>query len=214
MNKGYIYKITCIINNKIYIGQTTKNINVRFNEHCRDSKKFDYPLYRSMRKYGIENFIIELIEECSINELNDRECYWIKFYDSVAWHNKGYNATLGGDGCHRKDIDPAIIQYYINLKYDIVEISNILQCNHNTVRKIAHTNGIDIPMHPHQSKTVIMMDINQTELQRFYSVRDAAIWVIENNFTNSNSIEGVQSNICKCCKGNRITAYKHKWRYE
>lgn len=214
MHKGYIYKITCLTNQKIYIGQTTKTIEERFKEHCKDSKIFDYPLYRGMRKYGIDSFIIELIEECDVSLLNDRECYWIKVYDSVAWHNKGYNGTWGGDGCYRKDIDPELIKYYINLKYDIMEISKFLNCSHNTIRRIAHNNNITIPLHPHQSKTVIMMDLFQQKIQEFYSIRDAAIWLIDNNFTTSTSIAGIQSNISKCCKGNRPTAYQHKWEYK
>ena len=48
-----------------------------------------------MRKYGIEHFTIEAIEECPINILSEREKYWISEFDS--YHN-GYNATLGGDG--------------------------------------------------------------------------------------------------------------------
>lgn len=48
-----------------------------------------------MRKYGIENFSIEELEKCSADVVNDREIYWINYYDT--YHN-GYNATLGGDG--------------------------------------------------------------------------------------------------------------------
>jgi len=49
-----------------------------------------------MRKYGIDNFSFEVIEECSLEELNDKEKYWIKYYDS---HNSsnGYNLTDGGN---------------------------------------------------------------------------------------------------------------------
>ena len=75
MNKGYIYKITCLVNQKVYVGQTIKNIEVRFKEHLKDSERFDYPLYRAIKKYGKENFIVELIEECYIDELDKKEKY-------------------------------------------------------------------------------------------------------------------------------------------
>lgn len=88
-----IYKITNKINNKIYIGQS-QNIFSRWAEHRYEAKTNMKPLYKAMRKYGIENFIFEIIEECEIEKLNDREVYWIKYYDS---YNKGYNLTPGGD---------------------------------------------------------------------------------------------------------------------
>ena len=51
-------------------------------------------MYRAIRKYGVENFIFEVIEECKIEELNQKEEYWIKKYDTFF---NGYNQTLGGD---------------------------------------------------------------------------------------------------------------------
>lgn len=95
---GYIYKITNIINNKIYIGQTSKTIQERFAVHISKAKqKINRYLYDAMNCYGYENFIIEEIEECSNDKLNEREVYWIKFYQSNLKEN-GYNMTSGGGG--------------------------------------------------------------------------------------------------------------------
>ena len=102
-----IYKITNNLNNKKYIGQS-RNIEKRFNKHRsesfnKNSSHYEYPLYRAIRKYGIENFSFEIIEECKIEELNEKEEFWIKYYDSFF---NGYNQTLGGDGsglCFNKD---------------------------------------------------------------------------------------------------------------
>ena len=215
MNKGYIYKIVCLVNQKVYIGQTIKNIGVRFKEHLKDSERFDYPLYRAIKKYGKENFIVELIEECYIDELDKKEKYWIDYFDSVAWHNKGYNGTIGGDGCYRKSIqiEPEEIKYYISHKYDVIQISQLMNCGHNTIRRVAHENNIILPNHPHQSKTVKMINLKTGYEQIFYSVRDGAIWISKNGYSNSNSIAGIQGNICKCCNGKRLSAYQHKWVY-
>ena len=53
-------------------------------------------MYRAIKKYGIENFDFEVIEECSKEQLNDKEIYWISYYDSCNL-DKGYNLTKGGD---------------------------------------------------------------------------------------------------------------------
>lgn len=97
-NTGYIYKITNQINGKVYIGQTKRPIKQRWWEHKNASKNknnpgYDYPLYRAFRKYGIHNFKIEEIEKCTYDKLDEREIYWIKYFNS--FHN-GYNLTLGG----------------------------------------------------------------------------------------------------------------------
>lgn len=83
-----IYKITNLINNKIYIGQS-KNIYRRWYSHRCDYKNKDLPLYNSIRKYGIDNFSFEIIEECQINQLSEKEDYWINHYNSYV--PNGYN---------------------------------------------------------------------------------------------------------------------------
>ena len=90
-----IYKITNKINGHCYIGQSTQ-IEKRWSNHKvaaynSESKSYNYPLYRSFRKYGVENFSFEIIEECSNELLNEKEKYWIDFYSPE------YNQTIGGD---------------------------------------------------------------------------------------------------------------------
>ena len=74
---GYIYKITNTINNKIYIGQTVQSLNMRWNKNTYDAKvncdNLHRPLYNAFRKYGMDNFKIELIEEVPNEKLNERE---------------------------------------------------------------------------------------------------------------------------------------------
>lgn len=89
-----IYKIENKINQKVYIGQST-NITTRWRRHRGEANNLDnsYPLYLAMRKYGLENFSFEIIEECSKEDLDSRERYWIKEFDS---YYNGYNQTSGG----------------------------------------------------------------------------------------------------------------------
>ena len=88
----YIYKITNLINNKIYIGQTVRNIKIRFNEHCKDKRML---IGKAIRKHGKENFKVEVINEFdTIDELNYFEEYYISLFNSLAPH--GYNLNTGG----------------------------------------------------------------------------------------------------------------------
>lgn len=89
----WIYKITNIKNNKVYIGQTIRPIEQRFHRYLNDALNnvIDTHFARAIRKYGKENFIIEQIDTAqNQDELNKKEQYWIKYYNSVG---NGYNET-------------------------------------------------------------------------------------------------------------------------
>lgn len=94
--KTGIYKITNQLNGKIYIGQTV-NLRTRWSDHIKMGLGADPPsrnkLYPAMAADGVENFTFELLEECDSTQLNEREKFYIEFYDSV---NYGYNVTRGG----------------------------------------------------------------------------------------------------------------------
>lgn len=93
-----IYKITNKINGKCYIGQSI-NIKERFYGH-KSSENNKY-LKNAFKKYGIDNFVFEVIEECKMEELNEKEIYYIKLYKS-ANRKYGYNLSLGGQGKAKK----------------------------------------------------------------------------------------------------------------
>lgn len=110
-----IYKFENKINHHIYIGQSI-NIGQRYKDHLNRSQnnfssnnEYNSALHRAIRKYGIENFSFDIIEECKQSFLNEREIFWISYYDS---YNNGYNETLGGD-------TPA--EKCCKLTFDIVE---------------------------------------------------------------------------------------------
>lgn len=90
----FIYKITNIITNKSYIGQTIRTVDKRWKEHCRDKRKTNY-FANSIRKYGIECWTVEILETVQdLSMLNEREMYWISYYDTFI---NGYNNTSGGE---------------------------------------------------------------------------------------------------------------------
>ena len=99
---GYIYKITNKINNKIYIGQTIKERPTdRFSQHRYAARHLESDsgisyLHRAMNVDGVDNFSFEIIEQVDNDLLNEREKYWIKYYNCQV--PNGYNLTEGGEG--------------------------------------------------------------------------------------------------------------------
>lgn len=95
-----IYKITCKVGEKrSYIGQTIRDVKQRWKEHVDIIS--DYPLSRALQKYGKKKFKFEVIDEAStIEELNQKEQYWIEYYDTF---NNGYNTTTGGENYIRRE---------------------------------------------------------------------------------------------------------------
>ena len=87
-----IYKITKKENGKCYIGQSN-NCERRFKEHQTKGTSSRIPVDIAIQKYGKDAFTYEIIEECSIEELNQKEQYWIKYYNSM---EDGYNCSEGG----------------------------------------------------------------------------------------------------------------------
>lgn len=87
-NASYIYAIKNLINGKMYIGK-----------HCGSDDDYfgsGVALSKAVKKYGKSNFVKEIIELCSESELNEREVYWIAYYNT--YNGSGYNLTPGGDG--------------------------------------------------------------------------------------------------------------------
>jgi group I intron endonuclease len=96
---GIIYLITNNINQKSYVGLTTKDVNLRFSEHIRESLgKCKYAIHKAIRKHGKENFTLKILEQClTLEELRLAEQKWISELGTFINRN-GYNMTFGGDG--------------------------------------------------------------------------------------------------------------------
>lgn len=91
-----IYKITCLTDNKIYIGQSV-NIQDRLIQHIKAGCGIDAPannkLYKAMQELGLSNFSFVILEQCDQSKLNEREKFYIDYYNSQIW---GFNETKGG----------------------------------------------------------------------------------------------------------------------
>ena len=86
---AHIYKITNTINNKGYVGKTALKPEKRWKAHLYCAKtNGPMAISRAIRKHGEKNFKFEVIEECSVEEMNLKETYWIGRLDTF---KNGYN---------------------------------------------------------------------------------------------------------------------------
>lgn len=204
---GYIYCITNLINSKRYIGKTTLTIQERFKEHCYASqhRKMDYPLYRAMRIYGIENFQISEIEKVDNDNLSEREIYWIN--ELGTYGSQGYNATKGGDGVslydHKELVELA------RLGYTVPQICEKIGCGKDLLYRVLRANGIKV--RNSRSKLVGQYDLAGNFIQIFFSAEEALEYL--RSIGKCKSIKTSASRIRDCCKHKLDKAYGYKWEF-
>lgn len=201
---SYIYCITNKINQKKYVGKSTISIEKRWDEHCRDARKErceKRPLYSSMKKYGNENFQIELLGEYSEIDLDFYENYWICELDT---YKNGYNATLGGDGKILFDYK-LIVDTYNNLKCTR-QTSELIGCCIETTRKVLNLYNINF------NTKEVSQSLNGEIINTFKSITEASQWIKDSNISTA-VINSIASKISANCKGKTKSAFKYKWEY-
>lgn len=202
-NIGYIYKITNLVNGKCYIGQTSQNIRKRWRDHIntsneKNSNYYNYPLYKAFRKYGINNFKFEIIEECNVNELNEKEIFYIEEFNS---YKDGYNQTLGGGGHKTFDVPiEDIISSYLELK-TIGKVAKKFKMRTDYVSKILNDNNIKIKTEEEHAKEkgnkVYRCDLDGNILEEYICLNEAGKWLFDNNLTNARDARNAASSIKK-----------------
>lgn len=187
---GFIYKITNNQNSKIYIGKTSSTLEERWNKHKYAYLIYDWHLYRAMRKYGIENFQIEEIEKCSDDILNDRERYWISFYDS---YNNGYNSTEGGDG--RIQLNRELIKEKWELGLSCKQIASDLETWSSSVSDILKELGL---YNEEEIRYRKMLDVANTQSERKviqYNEEGNIVNIYNSVLEAARSVNGLSSSI-------------------
>lgn len=210
MKSGIIYCITNKINGKKYIGKTMLSIEERWKQHLRDGKKEfvqKRPLYSAFKKYGSENFEIQLLEEVPANILNERECYWITTLDT---YSNGYNATTGGDGTVLYDYN-AFIQDYLSGSL-VKEIANKYGCEEHTVTKVLHAVNINGNSNnvKRQQKQVSRYTMTNEYIDSFDSYKDAARQLIMEG--SKGAVSTIATNIGRVINGKRKTCEGYYWK--
>jgi group I intron endonuclease len=201
-----IYKVTCRITGKVYVGKTEISTEKRWQQHCTAAflpshGDYDFPFHRAIRKYGKENFTIETIDYASTSqELNEKEKYWIKFFNS---YNNGYNSSLGGDG---------------HLKYNYDDIVNYyLQNNNSLMDTCKHFHIYDQVVYSAlQSKNIDYKKLQSTKERKKYNKK---IYCVELNIVFNSMAEidkyfnkEVHGNIRRCLNGITKRAYGYHWK--
>lgn len=181
---GYIYKIRNSVNDKIYVGKTTRSVSQRWEDHIKElhrPRKYASKLYRAMSKYGEDKFFIETIEECDNALLDERERYWIRFYNTT---EKGYNITIGGDGHNVIDDNEKMYLLTLwNCGLMMNEIEKRTGRNHKAISRILYENGVTKDeINARQAKisrnsngkTVYVYDLKGRYLKSYHSVAEAS----------------------------------------
>lgn len=204
---AYIYKITNLLNNQIYIGLTTRTVDARWKEHCRHNSQL---IDKAIEELGKENFSIETIEECDEDNLDDREQYWINYYDSF---NNGYNNTLGGRDNNYIMTDK--INLVLSLWNEGLTINRIVEqtkLNVETVRSYLNKNGINHEIIQERANRAIGLsksipikqyDKNGNFIQEWSSAKVAGQTLNIND-----------RNIRSVCAGKRHTCGGYIWKYK
>lgn len=159
-----IYLATNIVNDKVYVGLTSLPLGKRKTQHFSDAKYHSYnsAFHKAIRKYGKENFKWEVIDKSeTMEELNEKELYWISFYNSYKY---GYNLTLGGGGALgykytaedkekvskanrgeksssaiiTEEVAKNIVSLLINTQLSYSEISDKTKANMSIIKQINH----------------------------------------------------------------------------
>lgn len=183
-----IYKITNQINGHSYIGQSIF-IEDRWRQEKgrafkEDSSEYDKTLSKAFRKYGLENFIFEILEECEPSELDEKEIYYISFYDT---YFNGYNETTGGQGSPNSSIKIS--------KEQILEIYNLLLNSDISQNDIAKKYGVgyDVISNINQGKSRRLDGYNfpLRKYKKEYFCIDCGIEVSEPGVLRCNKCRGI-----------------------
>ena len=208
---AYIYKITNLINQKIYIGETTQTIDKRWKQHLYQSFKqghgYNYHLHAAIRKYGESNFKIEQVEQCEEEARFAREHYYIMYYNSL--EPNGYNYLAAGTGSTKVPIE-AILELW-ELGYNTKEIGEKLGIGRQYIAEHLKANNISqeeiIQRRSQSVKERCSMPVMQYDLKgNFIQEWPSATSVQEQGYS--------QTMVSSVCRQEQITAHGYIWKYK
>jgi group I intron endonuclease len=191
-----IYKITSPTG-KVYIGQSV-NIHQRklnYKNFISNNGNIGPKLFNSLKKYGWEQHIFEVVEECLVDQLNEREIYWGKYYNTLL---EGLNCKLGeGRGACSEETKQKMSKAHLGNKKRVGCIMS-----EEAKQSIGLKNSKPKPkvFSEKKSKPIIQYDLEGNFIREWNSIIEA-----QKRYGNS-----IISNL----RGNTETAYGYKWKYK
>ncbi len=227
MAYGIIYLVTNKINDLKYIGQTIRPLKKRWEEHVQrafsSTEKQKYYFQTAIKKYGPENFLIEKIDEAdSSEELNLKEEYWIKFYNTYL--GEGYNLTPGGESGYVRAVcklseNGELVQEYESITAaardnGLKAVSSIINCckgEYLTAGGVQWCYKEDLIKHigvkkkekGQTNEKVLQYDLNGNFIREWRSILEA-----------ETTLNIAHSKICAVCRGKCKTAGGFVWKYK
>lgn len=216
-----IYKITYKPNGFVYIGQST-DILQRWRDHLRakDASLF----HQRLQSSNITDFTFEIVEECDQDELDEKEQYWIQFYDST---KKGYNMTKGGSTgvlpslsknakqVAQYSLEGQLLATFSSAKeaQDQTKVSQITSCCRGEritagdyqwryYESIPLSNIQAVSTPTSKPKGVVQYTLDGIKIREFDSIADA-----------SRAMNISSSSISSVCSGKTYSAGKFRWSY-
>jgi len=178
-----------------------KSYEKRFQQHKNNYDKPNFSqltLYKAFKKYGLENFSFEPIEEIENEKLDEREKYWIDYYDS---YKNGYNMTLGGRlvELYKWDLNEIINLY--NETKSARKVAEIIGCDHSTIDNLLNANNVSRYKKGEQFNRIVCLE-KDNNIYKFTSNREAAEWLIDNHYTKTNKINNVRMMVSNTAANN------------
>lgn len=209
---GYIYTITNKTDNKIYVGQTMRDVEERWKDHLKKRSNCRY-LSSAIKKYGVDNFEFKLVCITFDNQLNDMEIKYIEKYNCLV--PNGYNLRIGGNnGKHHAETKQKITESLkMRYKNGLIHPRSQLGIPHSeiTKKKISESNkgipkskeAINKGVISRRKYKTIQFDMEGNRLNSFDSCKEAAEY-----------IGTTKSSINHCCNGKSKTSMGFVWKYE
>lgn len=227
MKQCGIYKITNLKNKHFYIGQSV-DISKRFREHCfygahPESKDHNSPIHKAIYKYGKENFELKILEECSKEQLNEKEIYWIEKLQATK--NGNYNILKGGQDRVKFDEKPVELYdlkgNYIKTIESAIKTAEELGISKSSVYGVLHKERPTC-----KGYQLKYANDSQTSIKNFVSKQGGVVQVewldpktnkvikIFNSIAEAaKSTKSDSSTISKVCRGKLKTTNGYGWRY-
>lgn len=214
---AYIYVITNMVNKKQYVGKTNRTIKERFQEHCKDCRHGRVekrPLYDAMNKYGVENFSVAELEECSSSEACERERHWIETLDTF---RNGYNATAGGDGKNLYDYEQAA-QAYKKMRNE-KRVCALFGCDRHTVVSACREKGIkiltsgEVLKEKHRRAVVQCGKQNHNVVYNIFDSIGKAYDFLKDDKSIKSSYGTARTHILEVCHHKRKSAFGYYWKF-